>query len=114
MSTLSSRLFSHDLDFLIAETEEQFTGISPPAIAGIVYRGCLSTIDSGYEVFDHGHEVMLDSSIMLNSNNYSLLPTKGAILRDLKGTTFKVFEVEKEDFTGGYEMKVNSRYARSE
>tara|TARA_R110002074_G_scaffold52061_2_gene131417 strand:- start:1014 stop:1358 length:345 start_codon:yes stop_codon:yes gene_type:complete len=113
VSTLSSRLFSNDLNFLIGETEEQFTGVTPSSISGIVYKGCLSRIDSGYEVFEHGHEITLDSSILINSENYNTLPSKGAVLRDLSGTLYKVFEVEKEDFGGGYTMKVNSQYARS-
>jgi hypothetical protein len=113
MSTLSSRLFSNDLDFLIGETEQQFEGVTPSNITGIVYKGCLSTIESGYEVYEHGHEITLDSAIIINSSNYSVLPQKGAVIKSLDGTIYKVFEIEKEDFGGGYKLKVSSQYARS-
>jgi hypothetical protein len=108
---LNLEILAADLDFAIGETGKPLVGVSPAAIAGLTYNGCLSSIEDGYEVELAGRDVILDAEILINGNANVTLPTKGAILKDLDGTHHKVYDVTKEDFGPGYRLRVVSRYA---
>lgn len=111
VGTLSKDFFSFDLDFLIAETGRDFTGVSPTRIEGIVYKGALRSIEEGFEVEMSGREVELDSEIIINSNKQTEQPSKGSILRDAEGNLFKVFDTMGEDFGSVLRLRVVSKYA---
>lgn len=113
MSTLSNDVLGSDLDFLIAETGQDFIGVTPAGIADKVFTGCLNSMAEGYDVMLSGNEVTLDANIVLNGNAYATLPTKGALLKDRAGSFYKVFDVVNEDVGPGYRLNVLSRYQRS-
>ena len=110
MTTLSKSVLAFDLDFLIAETGIQLTGVSPPAIADRVFVGSFEALTEGYDVEISGRDVELDSHIVINGDAYPVLPEKGALLTDPDGTFHKVFEATREEFGPVYRMKVASRY----
>jgi hypothetical protein len=110
MSKFKTSVLDHDLDFLISETGKELIGVSPAAIAAKTFIGSFQSLEEGYEVELSGREVMLDSEIVINGNAYATLPTKGAVLKDLDGTHYKIFEIKK-DFSSAYKMNVASQYA---
>lgn len=112
MGTLNAEVLSSDLDFLINETGKEFVGVTPAAITDLVFLGSLTVLDEGYEVMQSGHEVTIDSQIMLNGSGYSTLPTKGAVLQDRDGNKFKVLDIDREDFGPGYVLKTMAQYQR--
>jgi len=111
MTTLSKSLLEFDLDFLISETGQDFTGVTPAAIAGKVFRGAISVLEDGYEVELSGHQVILDSKLTINSASYEDLPEKGAVLTDPEGTKHKVAIVNREHFSPCYVLTLTSQYA---
>ena len=110
MSKFKTAILDLDLDFLIGETGKELIGVSPSAIENRSFIGSFQSLDEGYEVELSGREIILDSEIVINANAYSTLPTKGAVLKDLEGNHYKVFEIKK-DFSSAYKMNVASQYA---
>ena len=112
MGTLNTEVLTADLDFMIQETGKEFVGVTPAAITDLVFIGCLTMLDEGYDVMLSGNEVTIDAEIMLNGAAYSTLPTKGALLQDRDGNKFKVLDISKEDFGPGYVLKTVAQYQR--
>ena len=113
MTTLSKSVLSNDLTFLINETGKDFTGVTPAALAGKVFKGSLAILEEGYEMEISGREVIIDSKLTLNSTSYQTLPTKGAVLQDAAGTSYKIVMVHQEDFSPSYVLTLSSQYARN-
>ena len=113
MSNLSFSVLSNDLDFLISETGKNFTATNPTTLSGKVFVGSLALLEEGYELEISGKEVVIDSKLTINSSGYADLPTKGAVLEDLKGTKYKVVMIHQEDFSPSYVMDLSSQYARN-
>ena len=110
MSTLDQTALGADLDFIIDETGKDLVGVSPPAIAGLTFRGAFSSLEDGYEVELAGREVQLDGEFVINGSAYTTLPTKGAVLKELDDTHHKIFEVPREAVGPAYRLQVISRY----
>ncbi len=110
MSIFNDESLGFDLDFMIEQTGKELVGVSPATIQDLVFVGSFQSLEEGFEVDLAGREVELDSEIVINGSNYSVLPTKGALLKDRDGNHFKVFEIKREDPGPIYRMQVASRY----
>lgn len=113
MSNLNFSVLSSDLDFLISETGKNFTATNPPSLSGKIFVGALALLEEGYEMEVSGKEVIVDSKLTINSGSYDALPTKGAVLEDPAGTSYKVVVVHEEDYSPSYVMTLSSQYAKN-
>ena len=112
MSTLNEAVLSADLNFLISQSPVSLTGVTPSAIASIVYVGSLQSLEEGYEVELSGREVTIDTEFVLNKTEYSTLPSKGAVLLDTDGTKYKVMDIKRERLGCLVKFYFTSQYAR--
>tara|TARA_R110000824_G_scaffold54684_3_gene150981 strand:- start:1006 stop:1338 length:333 start_codon:yes stop_codon:yes gene_type:complete len=86
---------STDLDFMLGHYSTTLTGVVPTTMATATWAASKQSIRDGFEVLDHGREVMLDTRFHLNATATAVLPLRGWVLTDGE-SNFKVIDRETD------------------
>lgn len=111
MSIISSDLVSSNLNFAIRNITTTLTVVSPTSNSE-TYIANKQDVGEGFVVFDDGQEDTIDTRFYINVADYATLPSKGTILIDGAGRTYKVKDVENDAIGVTLKINASARYQR--
>ena len=104
-----SNLISGNLNFAINQISVTLTAVTPTNSE--VYIASKQDVEEGFDIFEEGREVNIDTKFYINLSGYSTLPAKGTVLTD--GTTnFKVMNIYDDSINITRRLDCASQYQR--
>jgi len=104
-----SSLISDNLNFAISQISATLTAVTPTNSE--VYIANKQDVESGFEIFEDGREVTIDTKFYINRSDYSDLPSKGMVLTD-GSTNYKVINIHDDSINITRRLDCASQFQR--